>query len=286
MKKYASKICDNYVKSVYEYRDFSEQSLTNHTSFCIINHNGMVGTTDIILEEAYMHNKPLAFTGKKSYMRFLFLVVGILLFMAMVTPFMVSCNNLQVGDSVFIGKYPFHRDGSYKQIEWLVLTIHDGKALVISRYNLDIKPYYTKHDEVTWETSSIRKWLNNSFIETAFSAEDQAKIVETTLINADNPEYSTNGGQDTVDRVFLLSIDEVKKHMPFEINRESFSTLYAKEQGAYVNGKNGSSWWALRSPGADALSMATINDGKISYEGDGVDSTDYALRPAMWIEVK
>lgn len=205
-------------------------------------------------------------------------------FAMMCSPLLVSCSSHEIGHSVYFGNYYFYADKSIKQIEWEILHIEDDKALVVSRYNLDLKPYHADYEEVTWETCSLRNWLNSSFINEAFSQKEQEKIVLTTLKNASNPEYGTEGGKDTQDRIFLLSVDEVEKYMTDLIKRESVSTKYAKGQGAYVNGANGSSWWALRTPGYDATCMATITTGgEISLEGDGVDSTDYALRPAMWI---
>ena len=219
-------------------------------------------------------------TGKKILTRILAFVLMCMLWM----PWLVSCSSVEVGQSMYLGNYYFHADKSIKQIEWYVLHVEDDRALLVTRYNLDLKPYNSDHEEVTWENCSLRNWLNTTFLNTAFSKEEQEKIVLTTLKNDDNSEYGTDGGKDTKDRIFLLSVEEVEKYMKETSMRESVSTKYAKGQGAYVNGSNGSSWWALRTPGCDNYCMATVmTDGEISLEGDGVDSTDYALRPAMWV---
>ncbi len=220
----------------------------------------------------------------KTSKRALAYLVAFVLFCAMLSANMVSCSSVEVGQTMLFGNYPFYADKSIKQIEWHVLHVEDDRALLVTRYNLDLKPYNSDHEEVTWENCSLRQWLNSKFLNTAFSEEEQEKIVLSNIKNNDNSEYGTEGGNDTKDRIFLLSVEEVEKYMKDISMRESVSTKYAKGQGAYVNGANGSSWWALRTPGYDNACMATITiDGEISLDGDGVDSTDYALRPAMWI---
>lgn len=81
----------------------------------------------------------------------------------------------KVGHYVSFGKYEQDNNTSNgkEKIEWLVLEVKDGKALVISKYALDCKPYNTSSTNVTWETCSLRNWLNNDFINSAFSATEK-----------------------------------------------------------------------------------------------------------------
>lgn len=100
-------------------------------------------------------------------------------------------------------------------IEWLVLARDGNKALLISRYWLDAQPYNTDHTSVTWETCTLRTWLNVTFYNKAFSSDEQAAILTTSVDNGKNQGYSkwsTSGGNNTEDKVFLLSYAEANKY--------------------------------------------------------------------------
>ena len=123
--------------------------------------------------------------------------------------------NMKVGDIITFGSYEQDNnlENGAEPIEWQVLDVQDGKALVISKYGLINKAYNTVWTHVTWETCSLRKWLNNEFINEAFGVEEQKMIVTTKLSNPNNSEYGTNGGNDTEDKVFLLGIEEGRESM-------------------------------------------------------------------------
>ena len=114
------------------------------------------------------------------------------------------------GDRVIFGHY--EQDGNLNNgaepIEWKVLSEEDGKLMLISKYILDSQPYNTENETVTWETCSLRAWLNNDFLNSAFTSEEQDLIQTTTLSNPDNPVYGIDGGNDTSDKVFCLTVDE------------------------------------------------------------------------------
>lgn len=104
-----------------------------------------------------------------------------------------SLNHAQVGETVFFGAYEQdnQQDNGTEPIEWLVLDIQDGKALLISQYALDCKPYHTIDRTVTWETCTLRNWLNTSFYNEAFLTAEQAKIATVTVSADENPSYAT-----------------------------------------------------------------------------------------------
>jgi len=194
----------------------------------------------------------------------------------------------KVGDYVFFGAYEQDNNASNgdEDIEWLVLEVRDGKALVISKYALDCKPYNTNYTAVTWETCTLRGWLNNDFINSAFSTDEKA-IIPTVTVSADkNPEYSTNSGNATQDQVFLLSIMEANKYFGSDSARQSKPTNFAVANGAYVNNYNGNCWWWLRSPGYSMNIAAYFRDsGEIREYGNCVNFDDIAVRPALWIDL-
>ena len=82
--------------------------------------------------------------------------------------------------------------------------------------DLDCQPYNTERADVTWETCTLRKWLNNDFYNAAFSVADQDRIITANLSNPDNAIWGTEGGNDTNDKVFCLNVDEIRKYYSFE----------------------------------------------------------------------
>ena len=192
-----------------------------------------------------------------------------------------------VGDIVFFGVYEQDNDTSNgkEDIEWRVLAKEDGRILLITDKAIDCQRYSDTYTDTTWEKCSLRKWMNDIFFNTAFSTEEQAKV-QSTKISADrNPEYDTDPGNATTDKVFLLSIDEVNKYFNSDKARACIPTAYAKENGAYSYG-NTCLWW-LRSPGRYPNDISYLSTtGYVVYEGRIVDSNDTCVRPAMWVSVE
>ncbi len=203
--------------------------------------------------------------------------------------------NAKVGDIVYFGTYEQDNDTSNgkENIEWLVLAKEKNRVLVISDKALDRQPYNSSYtEEVTWENCSLRKWLNGTFLNKAFSTEEQAQIQNTTVSADNNPQYSTNPGNATTDKVFLLSINEVEKYFNSDEARKCAPTAYAKAQGASTSDTfktpSGAAtcWWWLRSPGDDQSSAAYVYFGGDVFElGNYVFSGLNAVRPAMWITI-
>ncbi len=194
----------------------------------------------------------------------------------------------KVGDYVFFGAYEQDNNTSNgkEDIEWLVLDKKDGKVLVISKNALNCQQYNTSYTGVTWETCTLRKWLNGTFLGAAFS-ENEREMIPTVTVSADkNPEYSTNPGNATQDKVFLLSIAEANKYFSSDSARQCEATAYAEAQGEYVSSSNGNCRWWLRSPGFFQREAAYVdNVGVVHGSGCSVDYSKYAVRPALWIDL-
>ena len=192
----------------------------------------------------------------------------------------------EVGDTIKFGSYEQDNDtnNGKENIEWIVLEKQKNKVLVISKYGLDCQPYNDIYENVTWESCTLRSWLNDEFIETAFRTEEQKLLAETKLENKDNHEYGTDGGKDTVDKVFLLSIDEIKKYFSLDDVRKCEPTEYTVVKGVYIDDTG--CWWWLRSPGENQLCAVRVFYGKVRTDGLGVDGFDGAIRPAMWVSIE
>ena len=227
--------------------------------------------------------------------------------------FLLTDDNLQaVRDKMFsIGKYvefglwPQTKDGTDKApIEWLVLDRDGNKALLISRFGLDQQQYNNRCADITWEECTLRKWLNETFMTNAFTREEENGIVLTEIDNTESQCYSgwsTSGGNNTQDKIFLLSYAEANKYFDVEYNNYDIydaksriePTAYAKAQGAFssgsyktAEGKTAGSWW-LRSPGFYQTSAAFVaSRGDLWFHTvyeDRVRKICPYVRPALWV---
>ncbi len=151
--------------------------------------------------------------------------------------------------------------------EWRVLEVSGNKALLMKEDALRARPFHTEYEPVTWESSSLRQWLNSEYLEKAFTQEERNNILLSSIINEDNPVYSTDAGNNTEDYVFLLSISEALKY------KELFPKL------------NSNSW--LRTPGNHPDSAAFLSvDGSAMEYGYDVSGEDIKVRPVLWMSIE
>ena len=199
----------------------------------------------------------------------------------------------KIGNTVTFGRYEQDNDTTdgTEAIEWRVIDLSDGKALLISVYGLDAKQYNSGLDSITWENCLLRKWLNEDFYNAAFSEEEQARIATTQVENKDSAKFGTSGGKDTEDKIFLLSFDEVNRYFDSKDAKKCVPTAYAVANGveestyAKVDGRLTSYWW-LRSPGSNSIYVSGVRDnGNADEGGFGVTNTTVAVRPAMWVSI-
>ena len=213
--------------------------------------------------------------------RCLVFLLTLLMFAGAVIP-AAADDGLKVGQTVKMGTY--EQDGKAsngpEDIEWLVLDVSGSKALVISKYCLDAARFHGKQTAVTWETCDLRKWLNGTFLEEAFTSAEKARILETEISTPKSAYGNRSGGNDTVDRVFCLSSDEANTYFSSDADRKGTLTKYAE-------GKTSYNWWWLRSPGGetDAAKAIVNGSGAVTTGGNWVDNND-SVRPAMWISTK
>ena len=197
-----------------------------------------------------------------------------------------------VGDTIVLGSYEQDNDISNgkEYIEWLVLAIEDNRLLVISRYALDCRQYSTE-PITTWEKCTLRGWLNNDFFRAAFSDREKTMIPTVTVSADKNPDYDTDPGSATQDKVFLLSITEANRYLKNDEARMCTPTDYAIANGvctssSYTKDGAATRWWWLRSPGSTQSYAALIYDGnEVGSLGGLVYSDGVTVRPAMWIDL-
>jgi len=228
--------------------------------------------------------------------------------------------NSYVGGIVIFGVY--EQDGDLtngpEPIEWEVLDINENGMLLVSKYVLDCVKYNTEYEDVTWEACTLRSWMNSDFYTTAFDAREQARINTTYVVNNDNSYYGTEGGNDTYDKVFCLSLDEILKYYPFnswysdyqwgfcqrlvtevtpyvvsrmeiamQITNEDYNDYLAGVgYSTDVVGKE-AAWWWLRSPGKYSCSACLVYYFGIvgAYDSCYDIVFDYCgVRPALYVQ--
>ena len=215
----------------------------------------------------------------------------------------------------FVNDEGYYVFGSYEQdgdlsngpepIEWLILDENDNGTLLLSRYVLDCVQYNPiRKTEVTWETCSLRSWMNNDFYNAAFDDEEKASINTVTISNPGGP-YTD--GNNTSDRIFALDVFEEREYFGYYDpwwSQSSFRgglspiappTLYAESRGVYtltitnddywLSGEKYSAHWWLRSPGPTSFGSHMACNFTSDY-GDCwqyVDREDIGVRPALYI---
>lgn len=210
---------------------------------------------------------------------------------------MLRISEVNIGSIIGFGDY-----------QWKILDVKENKMLIISDQIIEQRDYHDKKEEITWEQSEIRHYLNNGFLE-QFSFSNREKIITTQNKNADNPWYGSFGGNDTVDRVFLLSLDEVvrlyygdssrlldnpKRNQRYWFERKDDNNI--KRRALFMNSPWW--WWWTRTPGKNnKVSTYIHGDGNIGIQGNGISKTSFntlhrmtqsnkgGVRPALWLRI-
>ena len=211
---------------------------------------------------------------------------------------------LNPGDIYTFGHYEQDNDTANgpEAIQWKVLDVQDGKALLLSQDVLIRLQYHPQETGAAWKDCALRQWLNDDFYHAAFSGEELERVCLTRNVNEDNPTYGTVGGEDTDDYVFLLSLSEAEKYFASDEARQcefsaAVNMIVDQDPGIqkdviptddpYDYGRR---WW-LRTPGMYPLATVIIEkDGSVSRNGNtgayasgAVCHQWNGVRPAIWI---
>ncbi len=167
-------------------------------------------------------------------------------------------------------------------IEWIVIDEQDGRTLLLSKYALDAKPFhsapYDSMDFIYWSGCTMRIWLNQTFLESAFSKEEQEQIYLTTV----NTVVHAEGSFDTQDKVFLLSYQEANQ-LRNQFPETNILIPDVTDSARALAGENASAWW-LRTNGMGWDNTHYVSGtGSISYDGGMSPRTVLLVRPAMWV---
>jgi hypothetical protein len=212
-----------------------------------------------------------------------------------------SLESAKPGEIIPFGTYPQTADGADRTpIKWRVLQNSGDELFVLSEYILECKWYHGEFVDITWRDCDLRQWLNDAFYHAAFNAAEQGFVKTTRCMD------NGDGSPDTEDKIFLLSVAEVKEFTDAQdgdMRRRTIGTDYAKSKKAdgchlYVydkgiekdyileNGeKRGCSWWWTRSQSPrqiDNLSRVVFIGARSNIKTYGkVDIRFYGVRPAI-----
>ena len=201
-------------------------------------------------------------------------------------------------------------------VRWRVLSVEGDQALLLADRLMDCRPFNEEEEGVTWETSTIRSWLNGygaeenaagldfkeeSFYDKAFDDAEKEAILTAECVTPDNLDYGTDSGPDTEDAVFLLSNEEVYADpvageygfyagRGYDDPAKRFtSTMYAKCRGAWwspVDDYRGNSFWFMRTSGYTPYNVTYICDfGFVYSRGTTVTCDDAGILPAIRVDL-
>lgn len=196
-----------------------------------------------------------------------------------------------------------YRYFKYEPVKWRVLNVDGEKALLVADKALDLKPYHNTYTDVTWETCSLRSWLNNEFINSAFLANERSAIPSTTVkaessIRPTTDGNKVDGGKDTTDKIFILSFSEVSGKYGFrsvddldsygdhdEAKKCDMTNFAYAFTSSWAEEKEDCYWW-IRNPG-DYSYLAVISgeNGRVLGYGNGVNASQPAVRPALYLDL-
>ena len=240
----------------------------------------------------------------------------------------LALSRYRLGSIISLGRWPIDVQGEDpRHIEWEILEKRkDGTAILLSRQAIDLKPYHLEKKSITWSESSIRWWLNGEFYNKAFTESEKGSIVPARLLNSDNngkytQAYIDNwkkwgvyesgdeekylgrtmrgkGGETTTDKVWLLSLDDMRKYgrrfrsdtsrtvQPAEYLIKRYGE-FCTSDNCRKNGAVGNVWWWLRSPGKDSDYGANVNSGGfVNAIGSNVDNKNGGVRAAIKVNLK
>ena len=177
--------------------------------------------------------------------------------------------------------------------DWRVLDVQNNRALIITKDVIEKRSYNVEYTSVTWETCTLREYLNGEFLQ-KFAEEERKRIEETAVANLNNQWYGTNGGNDTTDRVFLLSFEEIVKYFgdSGQLRNKNPKSEYRIDDRynsarKTVDADGKATWWWLRSPGFGNGAAARVEaDGDIGVVGGLVNTGQGGVRPVLWLHLR
>lgn len=167
----------------------------------------------------------------------------------------------QTGKKVIFGSY------KGKPLSWTVIKTEALRCMLLADDVIDYVPFNEFRIGIGWNACDLRKWLNRTFMDQAFTFQEKLKIQITKLDNNFDPRWDNQNGLDTKDKLYVLCQNELDELLPSQEDR------------------NIGKWWWLRGHGCSDLSQkAVYEDGSVYDSGVDVSATDVGVRPVLWIK--
>lgn len=189
----------------------------------------------------------------------------------------------------------------YEPIKWRIIEINDDEMMLMSDRLLDCVPYNRVSENVSWQDSYLRQFLNDEFYDHAFSEKEKEAIITKQIENDPNRTYDTYCGNTTSDKVFILSEEEV--YLDKKATEHGFypytgvddpakrfrPTMYAMARGTWyspVENYKGNGFWFMRTNGYCGSSVTYICDMGYIYEhGTDVTCSDSGILPVICVDL-
>ena len=197
--------------------------------------------------------------------------------------------NAKPGSNVTFGHY-WIKNGPEKDAEtdpepltWRVLEMDESSMLLMSAKVIEIYPYSDTEDDVTWETSAVRKWLNGEFLSKAFTAAEMACIEVSDVPATINSNYtSTPQGNDTKDRVYLLSSSEAARYEMTKIKKLPTVTARIRIEKADLVSVNKTAFFWTRTMGRSSREASYVSPfAFVMYDGDSAYYRTFGIVPVI-----
>lgn len=196
----------------------------------------------------------------------------------------IDKNGVTTWDCIYFGNYLPIGGESKEPMKWRVLSVDGSNAFLMADRVLAERSYLAIEDigeeepVFTWETCALRRWLNQDFYQSAFSQEEQAAVLTSTVVNEDNADTGTDGGNDTEDKIYLLSVKEAgKAEYGFDTDLDKESET--REQENYSSG-----WW-LRTPCAGDCAALVDGWGVVNRTQGTFMSGKRGVRPVLHLNL-
>lgn len=195
----------------------------------------------------------------------------------------------------------------FDRFRWRILSLEDHRVLLLTEDIVLQRPYHNRPGGVTWAECELRCHLNGPFYR-AFEETNRSRILPAVHHTPANPWYGSDGGADTRDFLFLLSLEEVVCNY-FGDSRRNLENRSPKQRYWFQkkdanNPKRAADfdgygwWWWLRTPGRDNRRAVYIHgDGNIGIQGNGTHryssntlhphtgDNSGGVRPALWLKL-
>ncbi len=206
----------------------------------------------------------------------------------------------------------------YEPLLWRALEVRDGTALLLSHYAVECEPFQKDLADVSWENCTLRSWLNGygplanvsaadysdsktNFMDSAFTEEEQAAILEYPVRNEKNYYFGMDSGKETADKIFIPAESELFIYDSSQIHgfsprddiadraKQFRPTGYALWKGiwsASADEVKGNVFWITRTTGYTHANVVYVDESGYMYNrGILVTCSDAAVIPALMLDL-